>query len=183
MNTIIPTPGTLAKSIGRASSTRRVSTKAASSLFLTASPLVRLAVDLKGSSSLNHTCSTSAALRCSPLSRRSMASGVPKRMKGISIPKTGGVEVLEYRDDLPTPEPKEGEMLVKNDFVGVNYIDTYVLHNPNRRPCGDHDWQLRKQNLLFLYLFIRYSGMTLTNLQVLPHRPLPGPIFSLHSRP
>ena len=62
-----------------------------------------------------------------------MTSSVPKTMKGVSIPKTGGVEVLDYRDDLPVPEPKEGEMLVKNDFVGVNFIDTYV---PMTRPQG-----------------------------------------------
>lgn len=47
-------------------------------------------------------------------------------MKGVQISKTGGVEVLEYKTDLPMPEPKEGEVLVKNDFIGVNYIDTYV---------------------------------------------------------
>jgi NADPH2:quinone reductase len=57
-------------------------------------------------------------------------------MKGIQIDKTGGVEVLNYRTDLPVPTPKEGEILVKNDFVGINYIDTYVcpiilLSGPN----------------------------------------------------
>ncbi|KAG0652710.1 NADPH:quinone reductase [Hyphodiscus hymeniophilus] len=46
-------------------------------------------------------------------------------MKGVLIEKTGGVEVLEYKTDLPIPTPKEGEVLVKNDFIGINYIDTY----------------------------------------------------------
>ncbi|KAI9770530.1 MAG: NADPH:quinone reductase [Geoglossum simile] len=46
-------------------------------------------------------------------------------MKGVVIEKTGGVEVLEFRTDLPVPEPKEGEVLVKNEYIGVNYIDTY----------------------------------------------------------
>lgn len=45
-------------------------------------------------------------------------------MKGVLISTTGGTEVLEYITDLPVPEPKEGEILVKNDVVGVNYIDT-----------------------------------------------------------
>lgn len=44
-----------------------------------------------------------------------MAS-IPKTMSGISIAKTGGTEVLEYKTDLPVPEPKEGEVLVKNDL-------------------------------------------------------------------
>jgi NADPH2:quinone reductase len=52
---------------------------------------------------------------------------IPKTMKGVIVEKTGGIEVLEYKTDLPVPEPKEGEILVKNDFIGVNYIDTSVL--------------------------------------------------------
>jgi hypothetical protein len=56
---------------------------------------------------------------------RTMASNsLPKTMKGVWIEKTGGTEVLQYRNDIPVPEPKEGEILVKNEFVGVNYIDT-----------------------------------------------------------
>ena len=47
------------------------------------------------------------------------------------IEKTGGVEVLEYKTDLPVPTPKEGEVLVKNDFIGINYIDTYLPLYPN----------------------------------------------------
>jgi len=46
-------------------------------------------------------------------------------MKGVVINKTGGVEVLEYKTDLPLPELKDGQVLIKNDFIGVNYIDTY----------------------------------------------------------
>lgn len=52
---------------------------------------------------------------------------VPDKMKGVTIEKTGGTEVLQYKTDLPVPEPKEGQILVKNDFIGINYIDTYVL--------------------------------------------------------
>ncbi|KAF2873419.1 hypothetical protein BDV95DRAFT_627346 [Massariosphaeria phaeospora] len=52
-----------------------------------------------------------------------MAS-LPKSMKAVQIDKTGGTEVLQYRD-VPVPEPKEGEVLVKNEFIGINYIDTY----------------------------------------------------------
>ena len=57
-----------------------------------------------------------------------MATAIHKTMKGIQIKKTGGVEVLDYRTDLPVPTPREGEILVKNDFVGINYIDTYFCH-------------------------------------------------------
>lgn len=54
----------------------------------------------------------------------SSASDIPKTMKGVLIEKTGGTEVLQYRTDLPVPEPKDGELLVKNEYIGVNYIDT-----------------------------------------------------------
>lgn len=49
---------------------------------------------------------------------------IPKTMKGVVVEKTGGPDVLQYRTDLPVPEPKEGELLIKNDWIGVNYIDT-----------------------------------------------------------
>ncbi|KAK2624496.1 hypothetical protein QTJ16_006446 [Diplocarpon rosae] len=54
-----------------------------------------------------------------------MATAIPKTMKGVLIERTGGVDVLQYKTDLPVPVPKEGEVLVKNDFIGINYIDTY----------------------------------------------------------
>lgn len=52
---------------------------------------------------------------------------LPKTMKGVLIEKTGGTEVLQYRTDLPIPVPKAGEVLVKNEYIGINYIDTFVL--------------------------------------------------------
>lgn len=48
-------------------------------------------------------------------------------MSGVIIEKTGGTEVLQYKTDLPVPKPKEGEVLVKNEFIGINYIDTYAI--------------------------------------------------------
>ena len=54
---------------------------------------------------------------------RAMAS-LPKTMKGVIIEKTGGTEVLQYKTGLPVPEPQEGEVLVKNEYIGINYIDT-----------------------------------------------------------
>lgn len=53
-------------------------------------------------------------------------------MKGIIIEKHGGTEVLQHKTDLPVPEPKEGEVLVKNDYIGVNFIDTCVFSSD---PC------------------------------------------------
>jgi NADPH2:quinone reductase len=46
-------------------------------------------------------------------------------MKAVVVEKTGGIDVLQYKSDVPVPEPKEGEVLVHNEAVGINYIDTY----------------------------------------------------------
>ncbi len=53
-----------------------------------------------------------------------MASSLPAKMRAVVIEKTGGTEVLQVRDDVPVPEPKGDEVLIKNEFVGINYIDT-----------------------------------------------------------
>ena len=45
-------------------------------------------------------------------------------MKAIQVRNTGGPEVLEYVD-IPKPEPREGELLVRVEAAGVNYIDVY----------------------------------------------------------
>jgi NADPH:quinone reductase len=45
-------------------------------------------------------------------------------MKAIQIKQTGGPEVMELVD-LPVPQPKPNEALVKIQAVGVNFIDVY----------------------------------------------------------
>ena len=45
-------------------------------------------------------------------------------MKAIEVAETGGPEVLTYVDkDKPSPGP--GEVLIKAEAIGVNFIDTY----------------------------------------------------------
>jgi NADPH2:quinone reductase len=45
-------------------------------------------------------------------------------MKAIQIKKTGGPEVMELVD-LPVPQPKPNEAVVKIQAAGVNFIDVY----------------------------------------------------------
>ncbi|KAG6156461.1 hypothetical protein E4U35_002164 [Claviceps purpurea] len=49
---------------------------------------------------------------------------IPRTMKAIQITETGGPSILQLKD-VPVPEPSASQVLVKNEFSGVNYIDTY----------------------------------------------------------
>jgi NADPH2:quinone reductase len=49
---------------------------------------------------------------------------IPRTQYGVKLTGKGGVEVLDYRQDLPIPDLKEGEVLIKTEYSGVNYIDT-----------------------------------------------------------
>jgi NADPH2:quinone reductase len=45
-------------------------------------------------------------------------------MKAIQVPRQGGAEVLTLVD-LPIPQPKPNEIVLKISAVGINYIDIY----------------------------------------------------------
>ena len=45
-------------------------------------------------------------------------------MHAVEVARTGGPEVLTYTQ-RPQPSPGAGEVLIKADAIGVNYIDTY----------------------------------------------------------
>ncbi|PVU98696.1 hypothetical protein BB559_001347 [Furculomyces boomerangus] len=51
-------------------------------------------------------------------------SSLQNKMQAIQISKLGGIEVLE-NVTLPIPKPSPTQLLVKNEFAGVNFIDTY----------------------------------------------------------
>ncbi|WP_374343971.1 quinone oxidoreductase [Phenylobacterium sp.] len=58
-------------------------------------------------------------------------------MRAIRFEQTGGPEVLTVAD-VPKPEPKAGEILVKHQAIGINFIDTYHRSGlyPVRLPSG-----------------------------------------------
>ena len=45
-------------------------------------------------------------------------------MHSVSFSKTGGPEVLEYKE-IKLEDPKSGEVLIKHFAIGLNFIDTY----------------------------------------------------------
>jgi len=47
-------------------------------------------------------------------------------MKAVVVTRVGGPEVLELRNDVPAPQPKAGEVLVRVEAVGINFADTHA---------------------------------------------------------
>jgi NADPH2:quinone reductase len=54
-------------------------------------------------------------------------------MKAVVADPTGGPENLQLMD-LPMPEPGEGEVLIKLDAIGVNFIDVYFREGLYKAP-------------------------------------------------
>ncbi len=57
-------------------------------------------------------------------------------MKAILLPEAGGADKLQYTDSQPVPKVGEGQILVKNDYAGINFIDTYFRTGLYPSPTG-----------------------------------------------
>ena len=55
-------------------------------------------------------------------------------MKAIRIHSTGGPEVLKL-EDIPDPQPKEGEAIVRIEAAGLNFIDCYFRSGLYKGPA------------------------------------------------
>ena len=55
---------------------------------------------------------------------RQTSSRAPRLMHAIEVSATGGPEVLAYVE-RPVPEPAPGQLLIKTEAIGVNFVDTY----------------------------------------------------------
>ena len=53
--------------------------------------------------------------------------------KAIRIHVNGGPEVMQW-EDVPTPEPGTGEALIKQEAIGLNYIDVYFRSGLYKAP-------------------------------------------------
>src|SRR3569623_3067133 len=58
-------------------------------------------------------------------------------MRAIRFEKTGGPDVLELVE-VDTPQPRPGQILVRHQAVGINFIDTYQRSGlyPVKLPSG-----------------------------------------------
>eukprot|EP00557_Chaetoceros_sp_GSL56_P001226 CAMPEP_0176490740 /NCGR_PEP_ID=MMETSP0200_2-20121128/8038_1 /TAXON_ID=947934 /ORGANISM="Chaetoceros sp., Strain GSL56" /LENGTH=335 /DNA_ID=CAMNT_0017888079 /DNA_START=224 /DNA_END=1231 /DNA_ORIENTATION=+ len=46
-------------------------------------------------------------------------------MRAAVVRETGDASVLKMESDFPTPDLKPGQVIVKNQYAGINFIDTY----------------------------------------------------------
>ncbi|OBZ85816.1 putative quinone oxidoreductase [Choanephora cucurbitarum] len=46
-------------------------------------------------------------------------------MRAVFINEHGAADKLIYKEDVPVPQVNSDSVLIKNHFVGINYIDTY----------------------------------------------------------
>ena len=53
-------------------------------------------------------------------------SDVPETMRAVLLTGHGGPEMLQYREDVPTPVPAPGEVLVRVNACGINNTDIWV---------------------------------------------------------
>jgi NADPH2:quinone reductase len=56
--------------------------------------------------------------------KRSM-SDLPPTMRAAVVRATGDAHALKYEADYPTPQLEPNKVIVKNEYAGVNFIDTY----------------------------------------------------------
>lgn len=52
-------------------------------------------------------------------------SSVPATMRAAVVRETGDADALKLETDFPSPELKAGGVIVKNQYAGINFIDTY----------------------------------------------------------
>ena len=52
-----------------------------------------------------------------------MTNQIPDHMSAVLLVGHGGLEVLNYRDDVPVPVPGSDEVLIKVAAAGVNNTD------------------------------------------------------------
>lgn len=58
-------------------------------------------------------------------SRRAMSTALPPTMTAVVVRENGPAENLKFETNFPTPKVTDGQVLVKNEFTGINFIDTY----------------------------------------------------------
>lgn len=65
-----------------------------------------------------------ASISCRNFTMAAPAPSLPSTMAALQIQSQGDLSVLETRN-IPLPKLKPGEVLIQQEYAGVNFIDTY----------------------------------------------------------
>mmetsp|Transcript_54139 Transcript_54139/g.60535 ORF Transcript_54139/g.60535 Transcript_54139/m.60535 type:complete len:364 (+) Transcript_54139:76-1167(+) len=57
--------------------------------------------------------------------RRCFSVAIPETMKAAVVRQVGDADALKVETDYPTPKIGPGQVIVKNEYAGINFIDTY----------------------------------------------------------
>ena len=63
-----------------------------------------------------------------------MTDGIPARMTAVLLTAHGGIDALQYREDIPTPTPEGGEVLIRVAAAGVNNTEVPSRLRGSERP-------------------------------------------------
>ena len=66
-----------------------------------------------------------------------MTSTIPSKMSAVQLVGHGGLEKLHYRDDVPTPVARAGEVLIEVAAAGVNNTDVNTRIGWYSKTIGD----------------------------------------------
>lgn len=81
-----------------------------------------------------------------------MTDSIPNTMKAVQLMGHGGLEQLRYREDLPTPRPGTGEVLIRVSACGMNNTDVWVrtgAYGSEEDPEAVSTWRRGRSTLSF----------------------------------
>lgn len=79
-------------------------------------------------------------------------TAIPQRMKAIQLIGHGGLDQLIYREDVPTPQPGSGEVLIDVTACGMNNTDVWVregAYGSDTDPNSVSTWRRGRSTLSF----------------------------------
>jgi NADPH:quinone reductase-like Zn-dependent oxidoreductase len=79
----------------------------------------------------------SSLVDATAISQAASAQALPKTMKAVVAHEYGGPDVLKF-EEVPIPEPKENEILVRVVASGVNPADPLILNGKFAKEFGTH---------------------------------------------
>ena len=81
-----------------------------------------------------------------------MSRVVPSKMKAVLLTGHGGLDKLEYREDVPVPKPRGGEALIEIRACGINNTDIWVregAYGTDDDPQATSSWRRNAPTLTF----------------------------------